>query len=283
MANRDRVHRALVALEVPTARVDRFRGCGSGARVLESDDNPGVYRIRACYCGDRFCAPCSAARGNKLAGRLRKWLADQPARFVTLTMRGDGKPLGERLDRLYAAFRRLRRSGWWSGRVTGGAATLEVKWSVAGQHWHPHLHILCRGAYLDVRELSLHWHQATGDSHIVNVQLVKPTQDITNYVTKYMLKPGSDTTYRDPDRLQEMIAALHGRRLLLPFGDCSLTEEGVDEDTTTWSPIGRLADIINDALRGVPEAQAILNVLKVLNPCNKTTTERAPPTTTKTA
>jgi len=237
--------------------------------VQRASHDPSILRIRADYCHDRFCAPCAAARGRSIAGRLRGWLAGRPARFVTLTLAADGGTLSQRLDRLFTAFRRLRRSGWWRSRVDGGATAVEVKWSVTSAHWHPHLHILCRGRYLEKTELSLQWHRASGDSYIVDVQLVRSDDDITHYVTKYVTKPGSNTVYREPDRLQEMIRSLHGRRLLLTFGDCKIPDTPDDEpDDTTWVTIGRLSSILSAAARGVPDAKVLCLLLGV-NPAWK--------------
>jgi hypothetical protein len=270
LADRERIKLALAACAVADSRMDRFTTCGSRAWVQRASDDPCKLRIRADYCHDRFCTPCAATRSRRIVARLRTWLANQPARFVTLTLAADDKPLSDRLDRLYSAFRRLRRGSWWRGRVAGGAAVTEVKWSVASAHWHPHLHMICRGKYLDQTELSREWHQASGDSYIVDVQLVKANDQVTEYVTKYLIKPGTRTVYREPDRLQEMIRALHGRRLLLTFGDCKIPDDPTDEEPIEWVNVGKLSDILRAAQRGVPEALAIVTLLGVIHACATT-------------
>lgn len=269
LVDRARVRRALEAAQIASARIDRFDRCGSRAWVQRASHDPSIVRVRADYCHDRFCAPCAAARGRNISGRLRAWLAGRPARFVTLTIAADGRTLSERLDRLFASFRRMRRGRWWRSRCDGGAAILEIKWAVTSAHWHPHLHILCRGRFLDQTELSKEWHVATGDSFIVNVQLIKAGDQVADYLTKYMIKPGCPTIYRDPDRLQEMIRTLHGRRLLTTFGDCKIPDEPADPtDDTTWITIGRLSSILSAAARGVPDAKVLCLLLGV-NPAWK--------------
>lgn len=274
--NRGCVLQALVALEAPADRIDRFRACGSDAWVQRSDLDSGNLRIVAAYCRDRFCLPCATNHGQHITDRVRSWLASQPARFVTLTLASDGLPLADRLNRLYRAFKRLRRGVWWRSRVPGGCATVEVKWSVKSEHWHPHLHILCRGTYLDQAALSREWHVATGDSYIVDVRLANDTESAAAYVAKYVAKPANNTTYNNHDRLCELMSALKGRRLLLTFGDCKLPEQPPPEEKHGWTTIGRLSDILWRAQQGVLEDLAIVAQLTKEQPCQPTNNHSPP-------
>jgi len=99
------------------------------------------------------------------------------------------------------------------------------------------------------------------------VQQVTSRDQVAGYVAKYVAKPGSATVYRDPDRLQELLSALHGRRLLLCFGDCSLPDEETDESPHQWKNVARLSDILRDAAAGVPTALALAAIIGVLQPC----------------
>lgn len=275
LADRNRVILALVAAEVAPARVARFRACGSNAWVQRARDDPERVRISSSYCHDRFCVPCGTHRGSCIARRLRAYLAGQPARFVTLTLASDGLDLASRLTRLLHAFRRLRGRKWWRDRVSGGCATVEIKWSVRSAHWHPHLHLLLRSKYLDQSQLALQWHACTGDSYIVDVRLVKDAGEACSYVAKYVAKPASPSVYRDPDRLQEMIRALHGSRLLLTYGDCTIPDDPDRDDPTEWVPIARLTDVILDSRAGVPTAIALLTLLEARRPCHRS--NKSPP------
>jgi hypothetical protein len=276
MVDRDRVDRALEACNVATDRLVRFRACGCRAWVQRSRQHPDRLRIRADYCRDRWCKPCAAHRATIASHRLRDWLGGEPARFVTLTLAADGKPLTERLDRLYFAFKRLRRSLWWRRLVTGGLATIECKWSVKSAHWHPHLHILCRGRFLPVEELAKHWHVATGDSFIVDIQLVDDPRSTASYLAKYISKPGSATVYADPNRLQEMIVALTGRRLLMTFGDCKLKKTPEETDPDDWDNVAPLGEVLAGAAHGIATDVAILAALGVI-PCATASTRSPPP------
>lgn len=267
---RQLVDAALEALGVAAHRLGAFRSCGSDARVLRSVEHPERLRIRANNCHDRFCHPCATHHGQQLTGRIRDWLGHEPARFVTLTLAPDTLSLADRLDRLYLAFRRLRRSKWWRNRVTGGVATLEVKWSVKSEHWHPHLHILCRGQYLPAGELSREWHVATNDSYIVDVRLVNDPDQAASYVAKYVAKPCPRSTYHNADRLQEMMSAMMGRRLLLTFGDCVLKKQPLPDDPDTWVTVQTLDEILWKVARGVPVDPQILALLGLEQPCKTT-------------
>jgi len=275
LADRERVRLALVACEIAPPRVERFVRCGADAWLQRSNEHADRYRISANYCHDRFCVPCAVARGRLIAARICEWLGNQPARFITLTLAADLLPLADRLDRLYGAFRKLRRSGWWRDCCPDGLATVEIKWNVKSANWHPHLHILCRSSYVAQDQLSLEWHKATGDSYIVDVRLVNSPGEVANYVSKYIAKPGSNSVYRIPDRLQEMIRALHGRRLLLCFGNCKLPDDPEDLDTDTWENIGPLSRILFLANQGDAEAVALVASFQKGNPC--TTTNHPPP------
>jgi len=267
--NRERVavDAALVALGMADHRIDAFRGCGRDAWVLRSNEHPDKLRITGSYCHDRFCLPCATHRGRILAARIRDWLGNEPARFVTLTLASDSKSLTDRLDRIISAFRRLRRTRWWRGRVKGGLATYEVKWAITSAHWHPHLHVLCRGDYLPSDELSKQWHIATGDSYIVDVRLVNDPDQASSYIAKYVSKPCPKSTYHNVDRLQEMIMALTGRRLFLTFGTCNLPKRPADADPDTWVKVQSLDEIMWKVQRGVPVDPAILALLRLEQPC----------------
>ena len=265
------VDAALVALGSPDHRIAAFRCCGSDAWVYRSEQHPDQYRIRATYCHSRWCIPCAVHRSATTTARIRDWLGDIPARFVTLTLASDSEPLAHRLDRLFASFRRLRRTGWWRSRVQGGLATVEVKWSVKSAHWHPHLHLLLHSTYLDKKDLSREWHIATGDSYIVDISLVENAALAAGYIAKYTAKPAPASTYRDADRLQEMMLALHGRRLLLTFGDCKLPDKPAEEDPDTWVRVQSLDEILWKVQRGVTVAPDILALLRLETPCTLTT------------
>lgn len=145
------------------------------------------------------------------------------------------------------------------------------------ENWHPHLHILSHSSFLPQDQLALEWHKATGDSYIVDVRLVNSPGEVADYVAKYVAKPGSNSVYRLPDRLQEMIRALHGRRLLLCFGGCKLPDDPEEREADTWENVGPLSRILYLASQGDAEALALMTSLQKGTPCTTTKEPRAAP------
>jgi len=70
-------------------------------------------------------------------------------RFVTLTIRS-GPDLAERVRVLLDSFARLRACRFWSSRVFGCIARVELTWSPT-EGWHAHLHIAEAGRFLPDR------------------------------------------------------------------------------------------------------------------------------------
>lgn len=192
-------------------------------------------------------------------------LADwKRVRFVTLTLRHSQTPLSDQIDRLLRSFKELRRWDAWKSAVKGSAAFAEIKISDSDGLWHPHLHVLCVGSWIDARELSARWHAITGDSSIVKIEEARTKNGVASYVTKYVTKPLDSTVLRHPDRLREAIVALKGRRLVNGAGclrrisDSRADADGVDD----WHTIGELADLLGDARTGNAAAQIIVDLVR---------------------
>ena len=243
------------------ARRNSFAECGHGAYVLRALDNPNKYRLAGSTCHDRFCTPCATERSRTIATNIAAKLAGSGCRFVTLTVREGADGLRPAIAHLYESFRKLQRKAFWSSRVTGGAAFLEVKWNQPSQRWHPHLHCLTHGKFIPQRDLSALWKTITGGSYIVDIRACKEASAITRYVTKYASKPLNTTYACDMDRLCEAVVALKGKRICITFGGWRsvLLTDHLDEDG--WVQIDSLASIIDRASRGNVECRAILHSL----------------------
>jgi hypothetical protein len=67
----------------------------------------------------------------------------------------------------------------------GGSVSVETKWQSPNKWytradgtkyrgdgmWHPHLHVIAEGRFLDKHALSAAWHHATGDSFVVDIRI----------------------------------------------------------------------------------------------------------------
>ena len=255
------VAEALARTDQATSRRDEFEACGLYAFVLRSIDDPDKYRIAGSCCRDRFCIPCATERSCIIAANVVEIIGTHEVRFLTLTIKTHAEPLTDQLDKLYRSFQALRRRRLWSRHVTGGVAFLELKWSDSGQRWHPHLHCLIEGTWIDKKELQRCWREITGDSFVVDIRLPKSATSVTRYVTKYASKPINTTYANRPELLDEAIIALAGRKLCVTFGRWRGKLLTATPDEGSWERIGSLEHFISFAADGNQEAIDILACL----------------------
>lgn len=255
------VHASLVRTSQTLARRKAFEACGHRAWVYQSADDPRHFRMGGSSCRDRWCLPCAQERARIIASNIAERLPGQRSRFLTLTLQSSDTPLADQLQRLYAAFAKLRKTKCFRKGATGGVATIEVTFSPERQQWHPHLHVLLSGKYIPHSEIRAEWLRCTGDSTIVHINLVRSKDAAARYVAKYVSKPLSNSFVNRPDRLDEIISAMKGRRLCLTFGDwrgVSLTNA---PDPGEWILVGSLDDVCDKALRGDTDALAVIDAL----------------------
>jgi hypothetical protein len=258
---RERVAKALTAANVPEARRQRFGDCGSEAVVQWSPER-SRHRVRANYCGDRFCVPCSRARSHKARGKLHALCEGHSPLFITLTLRASAEPLNDLLDHLLKSFAKLRRHVLWKHAVSAGAYVIEVKKGAGSNRWHPHIHVLAIGGFIPQVRLSEAWNEASGGSFVVDVQRVWEDDRAVGYVGKYVSKGWSAEVARDPDSLIECILAMRGRRLLGTFGKWRNVDlEGDDHGPDDWVRVGRLVSVHEAYQRGELWARGVVRSL----------------------
>lgn len=263
---REKVWSALKRTGHRGAQMQAFAECGSGCWVQHSKSR-GAFRTSSNCCKSRWCVPCGVARAARLRASVAKQLEDwQKVRFITLTLRHSQTPLTDQIDRLLRSYRELRRRPAWTTSIDGAAAFVEVKISDRDGLWHPHLHIIAVGRWIDARALSREWHAVTGDSTIVDVQLAKSPAGVASYVVKYVTKPLDQSVVACPDRLDEAIVALKGRRLVNGSGVLrSISDDATPDGVDDWHTIGRLDALLDDARNGDAAAAAIVASLKHLD------------------
>lgn len=245
---------ALTSLAVPFRRQDSFASCGNSYWLLESRSRPGVYKLTADLCHDRWCPACGRLRADLVAGNVLAALAGKPARLVSLTVRSTDDPLRLQLKRLYAHFRRLRSTAIWKNRILGGVGVLEITYNATTCRYHPHLHCLTHGHFLPLEDLRREWLRLTGDSFEVDVRYVQDEQKAAHYVTKYIAKPVDHGIYHSPSALREAIQAVQGVKQLITFGDwrkLHLTRPPKEDDWKSLGHVHELATHDNDAIRSL--------------------------------
>lgn len=267
--DRKRVMRALMATGAREERLQRFWQCGSQIWVYEHGPT-GELAFRHNHCGDRFCLVCGRLRSSLISGQIEKLIGKCQPLFMTFTVRGrPGDTLNPLLERLTAAWKQLRQTDLWKQKIRGGVAMLEVKHSdTSGGHWHPHLHVIADGDYIEVGWLTQLWKTLTDGSTQVHVTRVKAQGKVINYVTKYASKPMDSSYLRKPNLLQQAIVALKGRRLCACFGSwygTRLIEELPDEESpifTEWRCLGSLREIAVRAAEGDKRSGLILGLVE---------------------
>ena len=258
---RRKVYESLRRTGQAPSRVLNFTSCGYGAYVLRSPTAPYRYKVAGSCCHDRFCQPCANDRSYRIASNVVDRLKGKRVRFLTLTVKNVHGSLAEGIRDLADAFRRLRRTRFWTLNVTGGVAFLEVKYNDQADRWHPHFHCLIEGKYLPQKVLSDLWLKMTGDSHVVDIRLVKDDRSVSRYVTKYASKPLNSSFSRDSRHLDEAVRALYGVRLATTFGTWRGVALIADLDPEGWTPIGNLDNWLRRAWQGEREAVGVATAL----------------------
>lgn len=264
---RRRVQQAIEGMDDAKNRNARFRLCGSHAWVLESDLHPGTYRISCDKCKDRFCQPCATDRARHIASCVGQFAGTRDIRFVTLTLRFSNRTIQADVDRLYAAFVKLRRRVRWKQTQIGGIYFLEIKRRGDDDGWHVHLHVLTEGHWLCKRWLSQAWHEVTGDSFIVDIRECKSSERAAQYAAKYAGKGVHGHCYHNPDVLREAILAIRGRRLVGKWGTWSALDLNEQTREGDWQGVDTLARLIERSERGELKAAAILQALIGVESC----------------
>lgn len=274
-SRRNCVQRALETLDASESRSQRFDSCGSRAWVLESVDEPGVFRISCDRCRDRFCQPCALQRARHIATCVGDFAKGKELRLITLTLRKTGNNISEDVNRIYAGFTRLRRRVLWSKSQRGGVYFIEIKRRRNDDGWHTHIHVLSEGRYINKKKLSDAWLDITGDSMIVDVKWCDSGEDAARYVAKYAGKGVHGSCYHDPEILSEAIVAIKGRRLVGKWGTWRSLAFDTDVPPGEWVGVDSLRRLIDRSLRRDPVAIGILAQLKGGDKC--TTDARDPP------
>lgn len=276
-ATRSKVMKVMAERYMPMKRLERFIACGQNCTVEVSTDGTGV-RLRADYCGDRFCVPCCTAKCRRIKENLVRCMSGKNCRFITLTKKGSDASLRTILDDLLDAFRRLRESKLWRTTVEGGAFVVEITRGDAGDHWHVHLHVIVTGIFLPQADLSEAWHRCTGDSQIVDIRAVRDHERGAEYVAKYASKAFDQSVVNDRDSLQEALGALSGRRLCSTFGNWRhFRLSDTPKDDRKWKSIAPLMSVMAAAVRRETWAIGLMRALNTGIEVDRYDWKRGPP------
>jgi hypothetical protein len=173
-------------------------------------------------------------------------LGHKKPKFITLTLKHSSALLSDQIDRLYNAFRLLRRSKSWKKHVRGGMWFFQIKRSDNDGGWHPHIHVIAEGSYYPQDELSKQWLRCTGDSPICHIEAVKDAKKTADYVARYATAPADLIKLPENDRI-ELFDVLHGRRVCGTFGTGSEIQlcPKACPDASDWEEVGTFWQVVS--------------------------------------
>lgn len=260
---RERILASLNRTAAPPTRIERYCNCGENAWVLRAKDDPNRYRIAADRCHDRWCEPCRQERQRTICQNVARTLTDRKIRQATFTLKSSPAPLSEQLDRIMGAFKNFRADKRIRRMMTGGVAFFEITLNLKTGLWHPHLHVLFAGGFLPYQLAREVWLQCTGDSYIVDVRPIQDARQAASYMAKYASKAVDAPVFNVPDKLDEAVTALAGRRLFNTFGNWTrLKLSRPVADDVEWEPVAPLSAVIARARAGDRDSVVLLNYLR---------------------
>ena len=216
---RDRVTDRLADVDSDAIQKRRSRmgGCSRFPSIrVNATTGPYLSRDR---CRDRVCPICAAKRGRDLAVKLADILQHADAlRHLTLTLEATTEPLRVQVDHLLASFRRLRQHQQWGRHVSGGVACVQVTKNAVSGLWHPHLHVVVDGEYFAHPIIKEAWARASKGATIVHITRSTSVRSTARYIARYVASPDDLGSWSGTE-LAEYALALHGRRLVLAFGN----------------------------------------------------------------
>ena len=196
--------------------------------------------VTSKYCNSRICYTCNRIRTAKLINGYETAIrAMQEPRLVTLTFRNvPGAQLSVAITGMQNVFRQITvsnrirnsRKRLETDIVTlKGIRKLEVTFNQRKQTFHPHFHIICDGeeaAELLVRE----WLKRFPGRAERKGQDIRPVNEeaileLFKYSTKLIGSKGKPIPARALDVIMQ---ALHGRRIVQPFGGIRFVSEDVE-------------------------------------------------------
>lgn len=261
LERRSKVIAALRKSGASAQRIERVEKCGSDC-VVEVNQDGTKARLRANYCGDRFCDPCCRARGKRFFNALMSVIGQQEVKFFTFTRRDDGRDLIKSLDHLREAWVRIRQQNIWTKNVRASAYVVEITRGESGDGWHVHIHMIAIANWVSQADWVSSWKEATGGSTGVWISATHNTARDVGYVCKYATKGIDPAICEDHESTVEAIVALRARRLIAFTGEWFNLDISQNYRTTDiWKPVGRFVAVADASRRNQPWALGIFRML----------------------
>lgn len=229
------------------AKQTRFENCGTHAWV-QYCPTTHEFRISSDRCKLRICPACALARSRRVADKLnalQKLPGLPPPKLLTLTLKPSARDLPDQIAYIKSCFRRLRATAFWKKTKPKGLAVIEVTRGSDGGHWHVHLHAVLRADFIDSRKLSVIWKRITCGSFIVQVKSVRPSEDLTNYLSKYLAKIPNPEHLTTTEQADEWIRAVERSHWVITVGRLpKQNPNSGDRQKKTWIHVCKLVSLI---------------------------------------
>lgn len=237
-------------------KIRRVDNCGSYLEFHSTNDG---YKLKtANFCRDRLCPMCQWRRSLKMFSQVSSmmdYISLNPEydgikfAFLTLTIKNcDDDHLTETINTLLSGYKKLTNKSmlFRNKIIVGSFRSLEVKRSINGKAWHPHLHVILALSpeyfkrdknrqyiyYLSQKEWSNLWSSCAGLEYkpVIDIRMIKSYDPDKNVkinleklhaavaeAAKYSVK-GSDFLFpydlAESEKLVKILSsALAGRRL----------------------------------------------------------------------
>lgn len=248
-APRRRIYAALLRVGEKCRRTQHFAECGSSLWLMRDGQTLSLSCNR---CHDRLCLPCQRDRQAAVVEGVTLRMLDcgGVCRFLTLTLKHSDAPLSVQLTRLVESFKQLRQHPSVKHAIGGGAWFIEVKLGKDKGRWHPHLHVIVEGEFIDQKTLCRSWYEVTGDSYIADIRSIGDVAQRARYVTKYATKPLHNEVTLQPAKLDEFVTAIKSRRLYQCFGSWSKAVKRDPPDARKLERVAALSTLHSDACGG---------------------------------
>lgn len=228
-----------------TVRWQRFQECRKFAYFCRHKET-GKVRVISSACRQRWCPICSQARSKYLSIQVESWIDKvKNVKLATLTMKHSTAPLSHQIKWLYHHFRQFRLRKEIRKKWHGGIWFFQLKRSKKTEEWHPHIHCVIDGDYIQQKKLSEIWQAQTGNSSIVDIRAIKQAGTVAEYVSRYCARPAKLSEYSDKEAI-EINTVFHGRKLCGAWGTAKVVSfrHPRTKDSDKWQRIGSWKAIV---------------------------------------
>lgn len=227
-------------------KVEQLDGCRSTAWFTRHEES-GIVRVATNQCHVRFCPFCSKKRQAFLTRQVSEWLETAKyAKMLTVTLKHTNAPLAWQIKNLYDYFRKFRQRSYLKKRIRGGVWFFQVKKSKKDGLWHPHIHALIDGDYMERKKLSDLWLSITFNSWMVDIKSIKDIDNAARHTARYAANPSA---LKDLDIIDacELVSAMQGMRLCGTWGTARTMSlrPCKPDDADSWKPIGSWSFVIH--------------------------------------